>query len=82
VTSDVDLSLHRSQDSGGTRQPPRAAGVLVERRRQMLWLIPLLALVCGTGGGYYGYTRWGAGGGLGISATVLLVVVIGFLFGG
>jgi hypothetical protein len=48
----------------------------------MVWLIPLLALACGTGGGYYGYTRWGAGGGLGIAGTVLLVVVIGFLFGG
>jgi hypothetical protein len=48
----------------------------------MLWLIPLFALACGAGGGYYGYTRWGAGGGLGVAGTVLLVVVIGFLFGG
>ena len=28
----------------------------------MLWLIPLLALACGAGGGYYGYTRWGPAG--------------------
>ncbi len=46
----------------------------------MLWLIPLLALVCGSAGGYYGYSRWGVGGGLGIAGTVMLVVVAGFLF--
>jgi len=48
----------------------------------MMWLIPLLALVCGSAGGYFGYSRWGVGGGLGIAGTVMLVVVTGFLFAG
>ena len=47
----------------------------------MLLLIILLVLVFGGGGGYYGYSRWGSGGGLGILGTVLLVVVL-YLFGG
>jgi len=48
----------------------------------MLWLIILLVLVFGGGGGYYGYSRWGPGGGLGIVGTVLLVVVLLYLVGG
>jgi hypothetical protein len=48
----------------------------------MLWLIILLVLLFGGGGGYYGYSRWGPGGGLGIVGTVLLVVVILYLVGG
>jgi len=48
----------------------------------MLLLIILLVLVLGGGGGYYGYSRWGTGGGLGILGTVLLVVVVMYLFGG
>ena len=47
----------------------------------MLLLIILLVLVFG-GGGYYGYSRWGTGGGLGIVGTVLLVLVVVYLFGG
>jgi len=47
----------------------------------MLLLIILLVLVFG-GGGYYGYSRWGTGGGLGIVGTVLLVLVVMYLFGG
>ena len=31
----------------------------------MLLLIILLVLLFGGGGGYYGYSRWGRGGGLG-----------------
>ena len=34
----------------------------------MLLLIVLLLLVFGTGGGYYGYSRWGSSGGRGSSA--------------
>ena len=36
----------------------------------MILLIILLVLLFGGGGGYYGYSRWGTGGGLGIVGTV------------
>ena len=48
----------------------------------MLLIIILLLLVFGGGGGYYGYSQWGAGGGLGIFGTVLLVAVVVYMFGG
>jgi len=48
----------------------------------MLLLIILLILLFGGGGGYFGYSRWGTGGGLGIVGTVLLVVVVMYLLGG
>jgi hypothetical protein len=57
-------------------------GFCAERRRSMLLLIILLVLLFGGGGGYYGYSRWGTGGGLGIGGTILLVVVVVYLFGG
>ena len=41
----------------------------------MLLLIIILILLFGGGGGYYGYSRWGMGGGLGILGTVLLIVL-------
>ena len=41
----------------------------------MLLLIILLVLLFGGGGGYYGYSKWGRGGGLGIVGTVLLIVL-------
>ena len=47
----------------------------------MLLLIVVLLLLFGGGGGYYGYSRWGAPGGLGIVGTVLLIVVILYLVG-
>lgn len=47
----------------------------------MLLLILVLLLLFGGGGGYYGYSRWGTGGGLGIFGTVLLIVVILYLLG-
>jgi hypothetical protein len=47
----------------------------------MLLLIIILLLVFGGGGGYYGYNRWGRGGGLGIAGTVVLVLVILYLVG-
>jgi hypothetical protein len=48
----------------------------------MLLLIIILVLLFGGGGGYYGYSRWGTGGGLGIFGTVLLIVVIVYFLGG
>lgn len=46
-----------------------------------LLVIILLILLLGGGGGYYGYSRWGYGGGLGILGTVLLVVLVLYLLG-
>jgi hypothetical protein len=47
----------------------------------VLLLIIVLILLFGGGGGYYGYSRWGTGGGLGIFGTVLLIVLILYLLG-
>lgn len=47
----------------------------------LLLLIILLILLVGGGGGYYGYSRWGYGGGLGILGTVLLIVLVLYLVG-
>ena len=47
----------------------------------MLLLIIVLLLVFGGGGGYYGYSRWGTHGGLGVVGTVLLIVVVLYLLG-
>jgi len=48
----------------------------------MLLLILLLVVLFAAGGGYYGYSRWGTGGGLGIVGTVLLVAALLYVFGG
>jgi hypothetical protein len=48
----------------------------------MLWIILLLLLLFGGGGGYYGYSRWGRSGGLGIVGTVLVAVLILYMVGG
>jgi hypothetical protein len=48
----------------------------------MLLLIIVLVLLFGGGGGYYGYSRWGSGGGLGVLGTVLLIVLVFYLIGG
>jgi len=48
----------------------------------MLLLIILMVLLFGGGGGYYGYSRWGTGGGLGIVGTVLLIALVVYLVGG
>jgi hypothetical protein len=53
-----------------------------QKETQMLLLIIILLLLFGGGGGYYGYSRWGTGGGLGIVGTVILVAVLVFLFSG
>ena len=47
----------------------------------MLLLIIILLLLFGGGGGYYGYSRWGTGGGLGIVGTVIVIAVILYLLG-
>jgi hypothetical protein len=48
----------------------------------MLLLIIVLVLLIGGGGGYYGYSRWGTSGGLGIAGTVILIAVLVYLFSG
>jgi hypothetical protein len=48
----------------------------------MLLLIIVLLLLFGAGGGYYGYSRWGTGGGLGIVGTVVLIAVVVYVLGG
>jgi hypothetical protein len=52
-----------------------------EKENPMLLLIIVLVLLFGGGGGYYGYSRWGTGGGMGILGTVLLIVVVMYLLG-
>ena len=47
----------------------------------MLLLIIVLLLLFGGGGGYYGYSKWGTGGGLGIVGAVVLIAVVLYLFG-
>ena len=45
-------------------------------------VIILVLLLLGGGGGYYGYSRWGTGGGVGIFGLVLIILVIYYLVGG
>jgi hypothetical protein len=52
-----------------------------EQEASMLILLIILLLLFGGGGGYYGYSRWGTGGGLGVVGTVLLVVLVLYLTG-
>jgi hypothetical protein len=47
----------------------------------MLLLVIVLLLLFGAGGGYYGYSKWGPGGGLGIVGTVLVIALILYLLG-
>jgi hypothetical protein len=47
----------------------------------MLLLIIVLVLLFGGGGGYYGYSRWGTGGGVGVVGTVLVIFLVLFLVG-
>ena len=48
----------------------------------MLLVIIILLLLLGGGGGYYGYSRWGPPGGLGIVGTVLVILLVLYLVGG
>jgi hypothetical protein len=47
----------------------------------MLLLIIVLLLLFGAGGGFYGYNRWGYGGGIGIVGTVLVIIALLYLMG-
>lgn len=49
---------------------------------QMLLLIVVLLLLFGGGGGYYGYSRWGNRGGMGIVGTVIVIALTIYLLGG
>jgi hypothetical protein len=42
----------------------------------VLILIIILVLVFGFGGGYYGNSRWGSQGGLGIGLGTILVILL------
>jgi hypothetical protein len=59
----------------------RKSGSQTERRSSMLLLIILLVFLFGGGGGYYGYSRWGSRGGLGIVGTVVLIAVVLYFLG-
>jgi hypothetical protein len=45
----------------------------------MHWLIILSLVLVAGGGGYFGYSRWGAGRGLGIAGTVVLLALAAYL---
>ena len=48
----------------------------------LIIIIIVLLLVFGGGGGYYGYNRWGIGGGTGVGlGTVLLILPVCYLLG-
>ena len=47
----------------------------------MLLLIIVLLLLFGTGGGYYGYSRWGRSGGLGIVGTAVIIALLLYFLG-
>ena len=49
----------------------------------MILLIILLVLLFGDRSGYYGHSRWGAGGGAGIGlGTILIILLLVYLLGG
>jgi hypothetical protein len=49
----------------------------------MLILLIILLILFAGGGGYYGHSRWGPGGGVGISlGTILIIVLVVYLLGG
>jgi hypothetical protein len=47
----------------------------------LLLIVIICVLLFGGGGGYYGYSKWGMGGGLGVLGTVLLIVLVLYLLG-
>jgi hypothetical protein len=52
-----------------------------EGRISMILLLIVLLLLFAGGGGYYGYSRWGSGGGLGIVGTVVLIALVLYFLG-
>ena len=65
-----------------TLLPKLNVQVAKEISMSLILLVVILLLVCGGGGGYYGYRRWGSGGGIGIVGVVVIVMVVLYLFGG
>ena len=47
----------------------------------MLLLIIVLLLLFGGGGGYYGHSRWGTRGGLGVVGTVVVIALLLYFLG-
>ncbi len=48
----------------------------------MLILLIIVIVLLAAGGGYYGNSRWGYGGGAGVSlGTVLVVLLLAYLLG-
>ena len=48
----------------------------------LLVILLIILLLFGGGGGWYGYRRYGYGGGLGIFGVVLFILILIYLFGG
>lgn len=48
----------------------------------LILIIVILLLLFGAGGGYYGFRKWGAGGGIGIIGLVLIIILVLYLVGG
>jgi hypothetical protein len=67
-------------------RPPCYRAKAVRRRKEismgLILLILVLVLLFGGGGGYYGYRRWGTGGGVGIVGLVVIILLVMYLFGG
>jgi hypothetical protein len=86
VTGDASGSLVALWNPAETFIGPWNAGLGEDQFRTrggvMLLLLILILLLVGGGGGYYGYSRWGTGGGMGIFGLVLIILLIYYLVGG
>jgi hypothetical protein len=72
----MDLQIVSNRGSAIEVLPVRPTTVII-----VLLLIIILALLFAGGGGYYGYSRWGPGGGLGIVGTVVVIILVLYLLG-
>ena len=68
----------RSIRAGGSNE----CGVEKEIHMLLILLIVILVLTFDGGCCYYGYRRWGTGGGLGIFGLVLIILLLLYVFGG
>jgi hypothetical protein len=96
TTTSCDVPLQINQAEGArnfvlreaTERPERRPGselsstLKKEVPMLLILLIIVLVLAFGGGGGYYGYRRWGKGGGVGIVGLVLIILLVLYLFGG
>ena len=57
-------------------------GVVYGRLRRTRMLILIILLVLLFGGGFFGYSRYGASGGMGIGGVVLVILLVWLLLGG